>query len=277
MTIPLPELNYLFGLVYRRSSIVLDADKEYLVESRLRPLARTAGLASTEQLLAQLRQHPEGPMHTSVVEALTTNETSFFRDQYPFDALRQDILPTLKATRASSRSIVIMSAACSTGQEAYSIAMVLRDSFPELASWSVQIIGFDLAQAVVARAREGVYRKAEVERGLSEAMVARHFERAGEDLRIKAPLREAVDFRQMNLTGAWLQIPRVDVLFLRNVLIYFDLATKRAILQKVRQVLAPDGYLFLGGSETTFNIDDSYQLVQLGKAVAYRAARPSKL
>jgi len=276
MPIPASDLSYIFDLIYRRSGIVLDAEKEYLVESRLRPIARTEGLASTEAFLALLRQQPEGRLHKAAVEALTTNETSFFRDEFPFEALRQEILPALKVSRAAARSLVILSAACSTGQEAYSILMVLREHFPELESWSVRIIGVDLAEAVLERARDGLYRQSEVDRGLSLPLLNRYFDRVSGDYRIKEPLRKAVEFRQMNLTGSWSQLPRVDVMFLRNVLIYFDLPTKKAILARARQAMAADGYLFLGGAETTLNIDEAYDRVQLGKATAYRPGRPAK-
>jgi chemotaxis protein methyltransferase CheR len=270
MVISAAELTFLCGFVYRRSAIVLSADKEYLVEARLGPIARAEGFASIDALIAKLRGAPVPALQTKVVEAMTTHETTFFRDQHPFEALRAEIIPTLRKARAASKSICVLSAACSSGQEPYSVAMLLRESFPELATWSTRIIATDLSTAVLARARTASFHQSEVNRGLPAALLVKYFDRVGTEWQLKAPVRALVEFRQMNLVDPWPPLPRIDVLFLRNVLIYFDVPTKKKILAEVRRVLAPDGYLFMGGAETTMKIDDTFKRVQIGKSVFYQ-------
>lgn len=263
-------LQFLFDLVYQRSAIVLSEDKSYLVETRLGPIARLHGMQSLDELVAALRARPSNGLDTMVVEAMTTNETTFFRDHHPFEALKRDIVPTLKKNRATSRSLVFWSAACSTGQEAYSIAIVLKEHFPELDSWSIRIIGFDLSQGVLARAREGLYHPCEINRGLPAALLVKYFERSGTDWQLKKSIRDRVEFRQANLIEPWPALPRADVLFLRNVLIYFDVPTKKSVLSRARDAMAQDGYLLLGGAETTINVDDRFERVALDKCAVYR-------
>ncbi len=271
MTIDPPQLAFLCDFVLRRSAIVLTPDKEYLVESRLGPVARAKGFGSIDALITALRTAPTGGLQTSVVEAMTTHETTFFRDQHPFEAFRTQILPTMMKARASSRTLVIMCAACSSGQEPYSIAMLLREHVPELAAWNVRILGVDLSEAVLARAREGLYTQSEINRGLPAALLVKYFDKAGANWKLRPVIRQMVELRQMNLIEPWPSLPRVDVMFVRNVLIYFDLATKKAILARVRQVLARDGYLLLGGAETTLNVDDKFERIGLGPTTVYRA------
>jgi chemotaxis protein methyltransferase CheR len=274
MPVGLSELAFVRDLVYRRSAIVIENGKEYLIESRLGPLARAEGFASIDEMVGKLRSQPANGLHSKVVEAMTTNETSFFRDLHPFEALKTEILPTLRKTRASSRRLRIWSAACSAGQEAYTIAMVLREHFPDLLSWDVKIVGTDLASAMVTRAKEGKFSQLEVNRGLPAAFLVKYFDRKGVDWQIKQSLRDMFDVRSMNLIDPWPAMPSFDVVFLRNVLIYFDVPTKQLILSRVRQILAPDGYLFLGGAETTLKVDDSFNRVQVEKAVYYRPGAP---
>ena len=270
MPVSAPELAFVRDLVYRRSAIVLEAGKEYLVESRLTPLARAEGFASIDAMVAQLRAQPANGLHSRVVEAMTTNETSFFRDQHPFEALRTEILPALRKARSGTRTLRIWSAACSTGQEAYSIAMLLREHFLDLVGWDTRITGTDLSVAMVNRAKEGLFNQIEVSRGLPAQLLVKYFERKGVCWQVKQNLRDMFDVQKMNLIDPWPALPRFDVIFLRNVLIYFDVPTKQTILGRIRRVLAPDGYLFLGGAETTLKVDDSFQRVQLDKAVYYR-------
>jgi len=203
MPIAPTQLSYLCDLVYRKSAIVLTAEKEYLVESRLAPIARAAGFDSVEALIISLRSPAGLSLQAVVVEAMTTNETSFFRDLHPFDALRQELLPKLKLARASTRSLVIMSAACSTGQEAYSLAMLLQEPALDMASWKIRILGFDLSEAVLSRARSGLYTQGEVNRGLPAPMLVKHFDRVGSDWQIKKALRDQLEVRQMNLIEPW--------------------------------------------------------------------------
>lgn len=263
------ELEYVRDLVYRRSAIVLDAGKDYLLESRLAPLARQRGMASIDELVSRARANALD-LQKWIVEALTTNETSFFRDIHPFEALRDDVFPRLMEARRSTRRLHVWCAAASTGQEPFTIAMTAREHFPELATWDFKIVGTDLCEAVLERAREGLYRQLEVNRGLPATMLVKYFDRRGADWQIKPELRRIVEFKKLNLIEPWPPLGAPDVVFIRNVLIYFDVATKRGILEKLRNTMAPDGALFLGGAETTMNLDDGFERVQAGKAAYYR-------
>jgi chemotaxis protein methyltransferase CheR len=266
------DFDYIRGLVRERSAIVLEPGKEYLVQARLLPVAREQGLEDISALVARLKRG-EPALTTQVVEAMTTNETSFFRDVHPFDALRSDVLPALLESRRTQRTLRIWSAAASTGQEAYSIAIVLREHFPELAGWNISILGTDLSQDVLERAREGRYAQIEVNRGLPAPMLVRYFDRAGPAWKVKPELRTLCEFKTLNLMAPWSALPRMDIVFLRNVLIYFDVDTKRAVLTKVRNALAPDGYLFLGAAETTLQFDGLFERVPHARANCYRVSR----
>lgn len=265
-----PDFDYIRELVRRGSAIVLEATKEYLVEARLGPLARKEGLGSLAELVARLRAEQNGPLQRKVIDAMTTNETLFFRDVHPFEALRKTVLPELIAARGPSRHLRIWSAACSTGQEPYTIAMTLRESFPELAAWKLDIFATDLSGEVLAKARAGTYGQIEVNRGLPAKLMIKYFTKQGVDWQVNEDLRKMVDFREMNLAETWPMMQPYDVVFLRNVLIYFDVETKKSILGRVRRLLRPDGYLFLGAAETTMNLDDGFERVQIEKSGAYR-------
>jgi chemotaxis protein methyltransferase CheR len=247
--------KFVCDLVHRRAAILIEAGKEYLVEARLAPIAKAHGLASVDALVDKLRVDDRGPLCNLVIEAMTTNETSFFRDLHPFEALRTLVLPDVIRARAETRCLRIWCAASSTGQEPYSIAMTIREHFPELASWDVQIMATDINTAVLVRARAGIFRQLEVNRGLPITMLIKHFEKNGADWQIKEPLRRMVTFQQVNLLERWPLFSQQDIVFMRNVLIYFDIPTKRELLRRVRESLREDGYLFLGGAETTMNID----------------------
>jgi chemotaxis protein methyltransferase CheR len=247
--------KFVCDLVHRRAAILIETGKEYLVDARLAPIARAHGLPSVDALVAKLRADDKGPLSHEVIEAMTTNETSFFRDIHPFEALRTVALPALLKARAATRSIRIWCAAASTGQEPYSIAMTIREHFPELATWNVQIIATDINATVLARARTGVFRQLEVNRGLPASLLVKHFDKNGADWQIKANIRQMISFQELNLLERWPLFTQQDVVFMRNVLIYFDVPTKRELLRRVRESLRDDGYLFLGGAETTMNID----------------------
>ena len=265
------DIEFLRDLVHRRAAIVLDPGKTSLIESRLAPVARAEGLSSVQELLQRLRTAPDTRLTGLVVDAMTTNETTFFRDVHPWSALEHHILPDLIERRASQRSLTVWSAACSTGQEPYSLAMLLASKFPSvLADWRVRIVGTDLSPRVLELARHGSYSQLEVNRGLQAAMLVRFFEREGAQWRIREDLRRLVEFREMNLCTAWAGLPTADLILMRNVLIYFDLATKREVLGKVRRVLRDDGYLLLGTAETTVNVDDRFERLSLDRATAYR-------
>lgn len=266
----LTESNAAFvrDLVYDRSAIVLDETKLYLIESRLDPIARARRLNSLDSLIAQARDALD--LQTELVEAITTNETFFFRDQAPFDALRHEVLPGLLAARASRRALTIWSAACSTGQEPYSLAMLLREHFPAQATWPVRIVASDLSRPTLEKAKAGRYRQMEVNRGLPAALLVKYFKREGAEWVISPDLRAPIDFRLLNLIEPWPRELRPDIVFMRNVLIYFDVATKRALLERVKRVIAPDGALFLGAAETTLSIDDGWERVAHKNCSFYR-------
>ncbi len=268
MTLTADTFGWVAELVRRHSAIRLEPGKEYLVESRLLPLARAAGVTGVDAYVRAVRFAPETGAVEDVVEALTTNETSWFRDAQPFTSLAEHIVPELGVTMGSGH-LSIWSAACSSGQEPYSITMAL----PYLATAGrLHVLGTDLNQRVLAQARSGRYSQLEVSRGLPPAMLAQHFTRVGSEWEVSPALRAGVRFARHNLLDAPPVGGPFDVVFLRNVLIYFDLATKRDVLRRVRQVLRPGGYLLLGASETTIGIDDAWERVSLGRGSGYRHA-----
>jgi chemotaxis protein methyltransferase CheR len=264
------EFTYISDMVRTRSAIVLEPGKEYLVEARLAPLVRELGLGSIGALVAKLRQPAAGPLAERVTEAMTTNETSFFRDVAPFQALRSTVLPAVIKARAAQRRLRIWCCASSSGQEPYSIAMTIADAFPELRAWDVQILATDLSPAMVERGRSGLYKALEVNRGLPAPLLVKYFTKLGVDYQLQPEIRSMVEFSELNLIGAWPTFPTFDIVFLRNVLIYFDVDTKRAIIGRVKRLLAPDGFLFLGAAETTMNIDAGFERLPLERAGCYR-------
>ena len=268
MSISASAFNFVRDLVRAESAIVLETGKEYLVESRLVALARDGGYRDVDAYVEDLALRRNPVALRKVVEALTTNETSWFRDSDPFTALRQTVFPELAKARPQ-RQIRIWAAACSSGQEPYSILMTAQDT-PELAGWKVEMIASDLSQEMIDRARRAEYSQLEVNRGLPATTLVKHFERAGVNWRINPALAAQVQFRQLNLVRPFPSMGRFDVVFLRNVLIYFDLETKRDILRRVRQVMAPDGHLFLGAAEMTMGVDESWERVPAGRSSIYR-------
>jgi chemotaxis protein methyltransferase CheR len=270
MSLSPPDFQFVSQLVRERSAIVLEVEKSYLLEARLTPLARAEGFVSLEALIGQMRAQPFNGLHRKAVEAMTTNETSFFRDLHPFEALKKVAIPEVLARRGADRELTIWCAACSSGQEPYTIAMTLMDAFPELAGWKVKILATDLSSEMVARSKAGRYGQIEVNRGLPATHLIRYFEKKGTEWSVKPEVRKWCEFRELNLIEPWGTMPRLDVVFLRNVLIYFDVETKRSILSNVTRVLQPWGYLFLGGAETTINLGDAFERVQFDKAGCYR-------
>jgi chemotaxis protein methyltransferase CheR len=264
------DFTYVRDLIYRQAAIVLEKEKTYLVEARLSPLLRKHGFGSLAQMISQMRLQPNNGMHWDVVEAMTTNETSFFRDIHPFELLKKTVLPDLIKRRAASRQLNIWCAAASSGQEPYTIALLLREHFPELSSWKLNFLATDISKEMLERCREGCYSQLEVNRGLPAPLLVKYFRKIGTEWEVKEDLRRSIDFRQMNLAQPWSVLPPMDVIFMRNVLIYFDIETKKGILARVRKTLKPDGYFFLGGAETTLNLDDSFKRVQIEKTAYYQ-------
>ena len=269
----LKDVDYIRDVLRTRSAIVLEPEKAYLVQSRLEPLAKREGLGSLTELVKKLRQVPYGVLHQKVIEAMTTNETSFFRDVTPFQVLCDHLLPEIIARKGSSKRLNMWCGASSSGQEPYSVMMTIFEHFPELKNWVIRFIATDISEEMLARCREGTYSQLEVSRGLPSTMLTKYFVKKGMGWQVQEKLRRQIDFQPMNLAGPWLSFPTLDVVFLRNVLIYFDMDTKKQILANTRTVLAPDGYLLLGGSETTVNIDDQYERVPVSGASCYRVKK----
>lgn len=270
MSLDAGDFDYVCTLLREQSGMMLEPGKEYLVKTRVTPVAKQAGYGSLKDLIAQLRGRPLNHLHMQVVEAMMTHETQFFRDSHPFDALKTTILPELIKKRSAARQLRVWCAAAATGQEPYSVAMLLAEAFPDLSSWIVQCIASDLSAEVLDRARQGYYRQSEVDRGLPQPLLAKYFRRHGPQWQIAEQIRRRVEFRNINLVLAWPYLPPMDIIFLRNVLIYMDVETRRDILGRVRKLLKPDGYLFLGSTETTVNVDTAFQQVQIDKTVCYQ-------
>jgi chemotaxis protein methyltransferase CheR len=269
MTLTATRFDWVRQLVHRESAIVLAPGKEYLVEARLLPLARKMGLSDVDQYVDSVRSRPRPDDTRSIVEALTTNETSWFRDGDPFTTLTSTVLPSLLSARGPAERLQVWSAACSSGQEAYTVAMLLEDAMPN-ASARVSITATDISREMVERTRAGRFSQLEVNRGLPAPMLVRHFQRAGSEWEVAPNLRRMVTARECNLAAPLPRMGPFDVVYLRNVLIYFDLPTKQAILRRVRELMRPDGWLFLGAAETTLGVDDSWSRVVLGRSSAYR-------
>jgi chemotaxis protein methyltransferase CheR len=265
------DFAYVAELVGQHSAIEVGPDKRYLVEQRLAAAARAEKLDSIGLLVAQSRRDASGRTAKIVVDAMTTNETSFFRDPTLFEFLRAEIIPELIERNRATRMLRIWSGASSSGQEAYSLAMLLREHFPEVAdTWRVRILATDISPTMVERTRAGRYGRIEVNRGLPANLLVKHFERDGLEWQIGDSLRRMVDAREVNLARPLGLAERFDLVLLRNVLIYFSVETKRTVLGRVRQVMAPGGSLFLGSSESTMQIDDSWVRRTYGNISCYQ-------
>ena len=252
------DYEYLRKLLKERSGLDLSADKQYLVESRLVPLARKAGLPGIAELVQKMKGHAE-TLTSEVVEAMTTNETFFFRDKIPFDHFRSTVLPTLMTTRAASRRIRIWCAAASTGQEPYSLAMLLKEMATKLAGWRLEIIGTDISTEVLEKAKAGVYSQFEVQRGLPIQLLVKYFVQNGDTWQISPEIRAMVQYKPLNLLPDFAHLGRFDIVFCRNVLIYFDQDTKVGVLERIARQMEPDGFLVLGAAETVVGLTDSFK------------------
>ena len=251
------DYEFLRKLLKDRSGLDLSSDKQYLVESRLIPLAQRAGLSGITELVVKIKGGADA-LTSEVVEAMTTNETFFFRDKIPFDHLREAVLPALVQARASRRALRIWCAASSTGQEPYSIAMCVKE-FAGLAGWRVEIVATDLSQAVLEKSKSGIFSQFEVQRGLPIQMLVKYFAQTGELWQINAEIRAMVQHRQLNLLQDFSHLGTFDVIFCRNVLIYFDLDTKAVIFRRLAKMLEPDGVLALGAAESVVGISDAFK------------------
>jgi chemotaxis protein methyltransferase CheR len=272
------DYDYLRKFLKERSGLDLSPDKQYLVESRLLPLTRKESLSGIPDLVQKIK-NGDGRLSTDVVEAMTTNETFFFRDKIPFDHLRDTILPALIQARAARRSIRIWSAASSTGQEPYSIAMCLKEMGAALAGWRIEIVATDLSQEVLEKSKAGVYSQFEVQRGLPIQLLVKYFTQSGDIWQLKGDVRSMVQFRQLNLLQDFSHLGTFDVIFCRNVLIYFDQDTKAVIFERLAKCLEADGTLLLGAAESVVGVTDAFRpvadrrgLYQLNPVRGVRAA-----
>jgi chemotaxis protein methyltransferase CheR len=255
------DYEYLQKLLKARSGLVLSADKHYLVESRLLPVARKNGLFNLSGLVSRLRGQDAEVLTVEVVEAMTTNESLFFRDKVPFAHFRETIIPSLLAARPSSRRIRVWCAAAATGQEPYTLAICLKEMGKELKGWRVEIIATDISTEVLEKAKSGIYSQFEVQRGLPAMMLIKYFSQVGETWQIAPELRGMVKFMPFNLLNDFSHLGPFDVVFCRNVLIYFDQATKVNVLERIAEVTEPDGYLVLGGAETVVGLTKRFEPV----------------
>lgn len=248
---PCTEADFAFlrSIVVERSANILDASRDYLFEPRLRYLLSATGIDSLDRLVALLRRQPNPGIEQSIAEAMTVNETGFFRDRTPFELMRLELLPALIRQRGSTRRLRLWSAACSTGQEAYSMAMLLAEHFPQLRDWQVEILGTDISFDVIARAQAGRYGRLEVNRGLPAPYLLKYMQRVGDEWQVIPALRRICRFQQRNLCNGSLLLEPYDGILLRNVLLYFSAETRRDLLMNMHRILAPDGFLILGSSE----------------------------
>ena len=269
MPMPLADFAYIKELVEHSVGNVLEAQRDYVVESRLQNVVEKTGTKSVQGLINKMRQGGGEALSRQVVESLVNNETMFFRDMHPFEILRKEVIPELMVRQARDRTINIWSAACSSGQEPYSLAMLILENFPQLADWQVRIMASDFSQAILNRAMLGRYSQIEANRGLPAKYLIKYFDRNGLNWQIRNNVREMVTFLEVNLSNPWPAMPRMDVMLLRNALIYFDVAAKRQALSQVEKVLKPGGYLFLGAAETTINLSQAFER-RFEKAACYQ-------
>lgn len=262
------QFSALSGLLKNETAVVLEVGKEYLVESRLTCLAQEEGFKNISDMIEVVLRRSDLALNQRVLLALTTNETSFFRDNAAFEFLKSTAVPELRKLRAQGRSLTIWSAACSTGQEPYSIALSLAHQLPDLEDGQINILASDLNPKVVSKAGRGVYSSLEIGRGMPPELLSRFFTQHGDDFHLANDIKKRVSFFEQNLISTWPSTP-IDILFMRNVLIYFDTDTKRQIFEKIKSVLAPDGYLFLGVAETPYRIVEGFVKVA-GTTNVYR-------
>ena len=253
------EYDYLRKLLKERSGLVLSSDKQYLVESRLLPIARRIGLGGLGELVQKVKAPGAEALIVEVVEAMTTNESFFFRDKIPFDHFREAIMPSLVVARSGQKRIRIWCAAASTGQEPYSLAMCLKEMAGQLAGWRIEIIATDLSQEVLEKAKAGIYSQFEVQRGLPIQLLVKYFTQIGETWQIAPEIRSMVQYRPFNLLSDFGQLGGFDAVYCRNVLIYFDQPTKIDVLERVARIVEPDGFLVLGAAETVVGLTEAFK------------------
>jgi chemotaxis protein methyltransferase CheR len=266
------DFDFVAKLLKDRSGLVISRDKAYLLESRLTPVARKRGMKGLDDLLGSLKTSGEDLLR-EVTEAMTTNESFFFRDIKPFDQFKALVLPRLLTNRAAKKTIRIWSAASSSGQEAYSLAMILKEEGAKLAGWKIEIVGTDISTEMLEKAKAGLYSQFEVQRGLPIQLLVKYFKKNNEMWQIDSSIRGMVQFREYNLLHDLKTLGQFDVVFCRNVLIYFDQPTKTRVLDNVAKIMPDDGLLYLGGAETVLGISDKFKPVPEQRGI-YAVVRP---
>jgi chemotaxis protein methyltransferase CheR len=253
------DFDFLTALVKEQSGLILSSDKAYLLESRLMSVARKRGLKGLDELTDTIRKTQEKELIREVTEAMTTNESFFFRDTRPFDIFRDVLMPDILKTRATAKSLRIWCAAASSGQEPYSLAIILKEMAPQLAGWKIEIIGTDISRDILAKAKKGVYTQFEVQRGLPIQLLLKYFTKKEEVWEINSSLQEMVTYKEYNLLDDLKPLGKFDVVFCRNVLIYFNQETKGKVLDQISALLPADGKLFLGGAETVIGVSEKFK------------------
>lgn len=263
------DFQYIQQFIHQQVGISIDSDKQYLVVARLTPLLKEFELETFGQLSEQLRLTSRPEIHSRVIDALTINETFFFRDIHPFEALKKIILPQIIEKRRETKTLNIWCGAASSGQEPYSIAMLLMDLIPDLDHWKIQFIASDISVSMLKRAEEGMYNQFEINRGLPLPYLAKYFKKSGDHWQIKDEVRKLVQFKRINLVDPWF-LPSMDIIFLRNVLIYFEEDIKKLILQKMEKTLDDEGFFFLGSSETLLGLLHQFERVDISKVNCFK-------
>lgn len=269
------DYEFIGELLKQRSGLVLAPGKDYLLESRLMPIVRERGMESLGDLIAELRRPGSESLQADVTEAMTTNESFFFRDNTPFDLFKEDMLPALLEARATKRKLRIWCAACSTGQEPYSLSIILKEMADKLVGWRIEIVATDLSSEVLEKAKVGMYSQFEVQRGMPIQLLVKYFTQVGEMWNIDAGIRAMVDYRKLNLLDNFSHLGTFDIVFCRNVLIYFDQPTKAQVLSGVSSLIESDGYLLLGAAETVLGITDKFKPVPNKKGLYAPADAPA--
>jgi chemotaxis protein methyltransferase CheR len=264
--------DFLFACLHKESGLVLDESKSYLLESRLEPLAVQEGFVTLEELGKKMMKTPSPTLIQKVVEAMTTNETSFFRDRVPFDIFKSQIIPNLIKANEKTKRLRIWSACCSTGQEPYSLSMLLSDIEAQLQQWDIKLLATDIDQKVLQHAQAGIYTQYEVQRGLPILYLTRYFTKSDGSWTVNPAIRKRIEFKILNLLTDFTYFGVFDVIFCRNVLIYFDLSTKKKILEQMSRMLSPSGVLFLGSTETSIGITDKIVRMSSEKGHYYKKA-----
>ena len=264
-------INYKFiqKFALNQAGIALDDDKKYFVETRLYPIIKAEGYRNIDDLVIQMKLPNSGRLHDKIIDALTTNETLFFRDYHYFDGLRKSFIPHLMECRKHSKQMRVWSCACSSGQEPYSFAILLREYFPELCNWNVDITGTDLSSSILNKAKDAVYSQMEVNRGLPINLLVKYFTQTADGWELNPQVRKMVDFKRMNIIKDSITFNNIDVIFIRNVLYYFTEEQKDKVLERLHSVLSPEGILLLGGTETMPNMEKLFQKNMDGRFIYY--------